>query len=97
MAMNDFNENRTPLPTKFCIPFIAYLFDTPEEFMSSVAMGQSCQEKFLQAIQGKFELLTEYHNDAVKVRCLECGAVYYVHPPTFSKNPVCYKEHKTNE
>ena len=97
MAMNDFNENRTPLPPKYCIPFIAYLFDTPEEFMSSVAMGQSCQEKFLQAIHGKFELLTEYHNDAVKVRCLECRAVYYVHPPTFSKNPVCYKEHKTNE
>lgn len=97
IAMCNFSEKRTPLPPKYSIPFISYLFDTPEEFMYSVALGPSYHEKFLEAIHGKFEMLTEYHNDAVKVRCLECGAVYYVYPPTFCKNPVCYKEHNVNE
>ena len=92
--MVDFDQNRTPLPLLSCIPFIAYLFDSPDEFMCAVGSGQSHQEKFLKAVNGKFEMLTEYRNDAVMVRCLDCGAVFYVYPQAFIKNPVCYKEHK---
>ncbi len=92
MAMKNFVNDNTPLPVKDMIALIAYLFDTPEEFTSLLPAGADYREEFYIAIRGKFEVLGRYCNDAVMLRCLNCGDVFYVYPPAFIRNPVCMKE-----
>ena len=74
------------------ISLIAYLFDTPEEFLSIVPKGADYRSEFMAAIDGRFRMLTEYRNDAVKIQCLNCGEISYVYPQSFVMNPVCRKE-----
>ncbi len=92
LAMRDFVNNKTALPVKDMITLIAYLFDTPQEFTSLLPVGADYREEFEIAIRGRFEILGIYRNDAVMLRCLNCGDVFYVYPPAFIRNPVCMKE-----
>lgn len=92
LAMRDFINDKKALPVKDMMALIGYLFDTPEEFTSLVPSGADYREEFDIAIRGRFEILGSYRNDAVMLRCLNCGDVFYAYPPSLIRTPVCMKE-----
>lgn len=91
-ALENFVEHKITLPVKNMIALIAYLFDTPDDFLSLVPKGADYKSEFKAVIKNRFRMLTEYHNDAVKLQCLKCGDIFYANPPAFIRNPVCNKE-----
>ena len=91
-GLENFVEYKTTLPVKQMIALIAYLYDTPYEFLSNVPKGADHRSEFMASIKGRFKMLTSYRNDAVKLQCMKCGDIFYAYPPAFIMNPVCRKE-----
>lgn len=94
ILIDDYMKQRTPLPCKYTLQLIAYLFPTVEEFLSSIPKRQSHYDEFNKAIAGRFEMLTEYSERAVMLRCLDCGNVFYVNPSSFIRKPSCIREER---
>ncbi len=91
-ALQNFVEHKITLPVKNMIALVAYLFDTPDDFLSLVPRGADYKSEFKAVIKNRFRMLTSYCNDAVKLQCLNCGDIFYANPPAFIRNPVCSKE-----
>ncbi len=91
-ALENFVEHKITLPVKNMIALIAYLFDTPDDFLSLVPKGADYKSEFKAVINKRFKMLTPYRNDAVKLKCLKCGDIFYANPPAFIRNPECSKE-----
>lgn len=91
-ALENYVEFKQTLPVDQMITLIAYLFETPSEFLSIVPNGANHKSEFKTVIKGRFKMLTPYRNDAVKLQCIKCGHMFYAYPPEFIKNPVCRKE-----
>lgn len=94
ILIDDFMKKRIPLPCRYTLQLIAYLFPTVEEFLSSIPKTQSHFDEFNKVITGRFEMLTEYSERAVMLRCLDCGSVFYVNPPSFIRKPSCIREER---
>ncbi len=91
-SLENLVDFKKTLQIKQMIALVAYLFETPEDFLSTIPKGADFRSEFMVALKGKFKMLTPYRNDAVKLQCLNCGDIFYVNPPAFIRNPTCSKE-----
>lgn len=70
---------------------IRRLFDSPEDFCkeAEVFLDHDLHERFLQAIEGRLELVSDYHDDIVRVRCTECGCEFNATTLAITLMPSC--------
>ena len=68
------------LPYVMTIKTLVLLFDDYDDFRSSLYDEYNLKSDFMAAIEHKFELIGEYSNNFVLVRCLTCDTVFPATP-----------------
>ena len=76
---NIVNDDIAPPVTQFIL-FLAYYFDDIEEIEKDLSASRTSKTAFMKAIRKRYELLGEFRPDVVHVRCLHCGAVFFISP-----------------
>ena len=67
------------LPFEEVLTALMVLYGSAEAFINDVT-AESSRERFMQAIKGRFELLSEYDERIVRLRCLDCGYEFPMTP-----------------
>lgn len=68
------------LPYEMTIKCLTLLFDDYDDFRSSLYEEYNMESDFMAAIEHKYELVGEYSNNFVLVRCLACSTVFPATP-----------------
>lgn len=93
VSMKNIIEDNGSLPSfSQFILFLAYYFNSVEELQEELNAERIAESLFMEKCRGRFELLGEYRSDAVHVRCLNCGAVFFISPwAVINGNARCYE------
>ncbi|MCI7806850.1 MAG: TniQ family protein [Spirochaetales bacterium] len=84
--------NDVPPSVSQFILLLAYYFDDAAEIEKHLTAKVIRKTTFMEAVKGRFKLLGEYRPDAVHVRCLHCGAVFFISPWAVVNNgTLCYE------
>lgn len=71
-AIRYIEQSDNELPFEETLTALMVLYGTTDALIADVA-AEFSRERFLKAIKGRFELLSEYDERIVRLRCLDCG------------------------
>ena len=71
-AIKYIEQSDNELPFEETLTALMVLYGTTDALIADVA-AEFSRERFLKAIKGRFELLSEYDERIVRLRCLDCG------------------------
>ena len=86
-------RNLIPPPYQEFILLLRYFFNDVKEIEAALPrIIRYDKELFLKEASNKYELLGEFRSDVVHVRCLNCGAVFFINPGSVINNTAaCYE------